>query len=116
MANVFACVAEWEREMIAARTKDGLSALRAKGMAVSRPAVADLPELSKRISTMRESGMTFQAVADKLNDEGVPTLRGGTTWRVSSVQAACGYRRPRPRRKASDLPTIKRRRTARVAA
>jgi len=56
--------------------------------------VAGLPELSTRILAMRESGMTFQAVSDKLNDEGVPTLRGGTTWRVSSVQAARGYPTP----------------------
>lgn len=116
VANVFASVAEWEREVIAARTKDGLAALRAKGLAVSRPAVADLPELSKRIAALRESGLTFRAVAEKLNEEGVPTLRGGTTWRVSSVQAACGYQRPRPPRKASDLPAIKRRRSARSSA
>lgn len=113
VANVFASVAEWEREMIASRTKDGLAALRAKGMAVSRPAVADVPELSKRIAAMRDAGLTFRAVADKLNEEGVPTLRGGTVWRVSSVQAACGYRRPPPRRKSSHLPAIKRRRAAR---
>lgn len=40
--------------------------------------------------------MTFQAIADALNSEGIPTLRGGTAWRVSSVQAAAGYRRPPP--------------------
>ena len=30
-----------------------------------------------------------------LNREGVPTIRGGTEWRPSSVQAAVGYKRPR---------------------
>ena len=49
LANVFASVAEWERETIAARTKEGLAVLRGKGSAVSRPAVADRPELSKRM-------------------------------------------------------------------
>jgi hypothetical protein len=44
---------------------------------------------------MRESGMTLQAIADTLNGEGVPTLRGGSEWRPSSVQAAAGYKRPR---------------------
>jgi hypothetical protein len=38
--------------------------------------------------------MTLQAIADRLNEEGVPTLRGGEKWRPSSVQAAVGYRRP----------------------
>jgi hypothetical protein len=34
--------------------------------------------------------MTLQAIADALNADGVPTLRGGTQWRPSSVQAAAG--------------------------
>jgi DNA invertase Pin-like site-specific DNA recombinase len=59
-----------------------------------RPAVADLPLLQRRIATMRASGMTLQAIADTLNREGVPTRRGGTQWRPSSVQAATGYKRP----------------------
>jgi hypothetical protein len=59
-----------------------------------RPAVSDLPLLQRRIATMRASGMTLQAIADTLNAEGVPTLRGGAKWRPSSVQAATGYKRP----------------------
>jgi DNA invertase Pin-like site-specific DNA recombinase len=62
-----------------------------------RPAVADLPLLQRRIATMRANGMTLQAIADTLNQEGVPTLRGGAKWRPSSVQAATGYRRPSQR-------------------
>jgi hypothetical protein len=58
-------------------------------------AVADIPELQERIARMRHSGMTLQAIADTLNDENVPTLRGGVKWRPSSVQRATGYRRPR---------------------
>ena len=53
----------------------------------------DPPELKKRIRAMREAGMTLQAIADRLNAENVPTLRGGTKWRPSAVQAATGYRR-----------------------
>jgi peptidoglycan hydrolase-like protein with peptidoglycan-binding domain len=60
----------------------------------SRPAVHDLPALRKHIVAMRSSGMTLQAIADRLNAEGVPTLRGGKLWRPSSVQVALGYRRP----------------------
>ena len=59
-----------------------------------RSAVADVPELKARIVAMRERGMTLQAIADALNAEGVPTLRGGALWRPSSVQRATGYRRP----------------------
>lgn len=59
-----------------------------------RPAVADRPALKQRIVDMRASGMTLQAIADTLNAEGVPTVRGGAEWRPSSVQAAAGYKRP----------------------
>ncbi len=41
--------------------------------------------------------MTLQAIADRLNEEGVPTVRGGAEWRPSSVRSGLGYkRRPRP--------------------
>jgi hypothetical protein len=56
--------------------------------------VADVPELRERIVHMRNAGMTLQAIADVLNEEGVSTLRGGAKWRPSSVHGATGYRRP----------------------
>ena len=37
-------------------------------------------------------------------------MRGGSCWRLSSVQAAAGYRRPPQRPKATDLPDVPRRR------
>lgn len=65
-----------------------------QGAPPGRPAVHDVPALKRHIVAMRSAGMTLQAIADRLNDEGVPTLRGGQEWRPSSVQAAAGYRRP----------------------
>ncbi len=62
----------------------------------SRPAKDEVAALKERIRAMRASGMTLQAIADRLNAEKVPTLRGGAMWRPSAVQAATGYRRPRP--------------------
>jgi peptidoglycan hydrolase-like protein with peptidoglycan-binding domain len=70
------------------------AALNGRGMS-ERPAVQDLPALKKHIVAMRSAGMTLQAIADRLNDENIPTLRGGREWRPSSVQTAAGYRRPR---------------------
>ena len=70
----------------------------------SRPSVHELPALRKHIVAMRASGMTLQAIADRLNAEGVPTLRGGKLWRPSSVQVALGYRRPGQPRVAGSLP------------
>jgi hypothetical protein len=58
-----------------------------------------------RIVAMRAADMTLQAIADQLNAENVPTLRGGARWRPSSIQACLGYRRPEPR---DHLPELKR--------
>jgi len=113
VANVFASVAEWERDTIAARTKDGLAALRAEGKPISRSAVEDQPLLKIRIATMRSDGMTYQAIADALNAEGVATLRGGAEWRVSSIQTAAGYKRPPARPHDPVLPAIGRSRSGR---
>jgi DNA invertase Pin-like site-specific DNA recombinase len=69
-----------------------------------RPAVADTPALRLRIERMRDEGMTLQAIADVLNAEGVPTVRGGLLWRPSSVQRATGYRRPSAPGRSIELP------------
>jgi DNA invertase Pin-like site-specific DNA recombinase len=92
-ASLVVAVSGWERSRISERTRHGLEVARMSGRAVGRPAVADVPGLSQRIAAMRAEGMTLQAIADQLNDEGVPTVRGGAKWRHSSVQAAAGYRR-----------------------
>jgi DNA invertase Pin-like site-specific DNA recombinase/peptidoglycan hydrolase-like protein with peptidoglycan-binding domain len=94
-ANVIVSVSGWERERLGQRTREGLAAARAKGSSISRPSLQDVPMLKERVAEMRAQGMTLQAIADWLNDAGVPTLRGGQKWRPSSVQAAAGYRRPK---------------------
>lgn len=57
---------------------------------------ADAPELAERIGTLRDRGLSLRAIAEELNADGIPTPRGGASWRPSSVQAALGYQRPRP--------------------
>jgi len=86
-------VSGWERERLAERTRKGMRAARRKGP----PGVGDDPGLRERIARMRVDGMTLQAIADRLNADGVPTVRGGAKWRPSSVQTAAGYKRPRGR-------------------
>lgn len=104
VANVFASVGEWEAEVIAQRTKDGLQAARDAGRPISRPAVVDDPELADRIRALRSAGLTLREIAETLNADGVPTLRGGSTWRPSSIQSVVGPKRRAARRKAIDLP------------
>ena len=97
VASTLIALADWERERIARRTRCGLAEVRAHGQPVGRPAVGDDPELLERIWAMRQTSMTLRAIAERLNAERVPTLRGGAEWRPSSIQTALGYRRPGPR-------------------
>jgi len=109
VSGIFSAVSEWERDTIAARTKESLAARRAQGKPISRAAVADDSELAGRIRSLRADGLTYQAIADQLNFEGISTLRGASAWTVSSVRGAAGYKAPRARKKATVLPSITRR-------
>jgi DNA invertase Pin-like site-specific DNA recombinase len=103
-ARALASVADWERERLSERTRAGLAAARAKRHSPTGAHADEAAMLHRRIAAMRAEGMTLQAIADVLNDEGVPTQRGGTKWRPSSVQSAAGYKRPARARTADRLP------------
>jgi DNA invertase Pin-like site-specific DNA recombinase len=107
-ADALVKVGGLERTRLEQRTRKGLEAARVGRRSSGRPAVADRPSLKQRIADMRASGMTLQAIADTLNDEGVPTVRGGAEWRPSSVQAAAGYKRPSRRSRTGGSPPKKR--------
>jgi DNA invertase Pin-like site-specific DNA recombinase len=100
-AEALVTVGGIDEKKIEERTRKGLEAARSGRRSSGRPAVADRPSLKRRIVEMRANGMTLQAIADTLNDEGVPTVRGGAKWRPSSVQAAAGYKRPNRTRSTS---------------
>lgn len=92
LASVMASAAQWERRIIGQRTKDALAIRRQQGVKLGRP---PLPRdaLGRRIAAMRTRRLTLQAIADILNAEGVPTLRGGTEWRPSSVRVVLNRKR-----------------------
>jgi len=86
MAHVLATFAQFERRLIAERTKAALAVKKAQGVRLGRP--ASIPDkLAKRIVHMREKGMTLQAICATLNAEQVPTPRGGALWRPTSLRA-----------------------------
>jgi DNA invertase Pin-like site-specific DNA recombinase len=81
-----AMAARFEYRRISERQREKHEELRRlgrpRGRATAPTAIAD------RIIRLREKGWTWQAVADELEREGVPTARGGASWRPSSVRAA----------------------------
>lgn len=101
MANVMASFAQFERELIAQRTREGLAQVRAQGRAISRPTIP--AEVVQQIRDLRDCGLSYQAICDELNRRGVPTARGAKRWTRSSVQSALGYRR-QSRRRVVSLP------------
>jgi DNA invertase Pin-like site-specific DNA recombinase len=91
LGNQLISFAEYEREIIAARTKDALRVKRAEGVRLGGPRSENVSAATvRRMKRQRSGGWTFQRIADKLNADGVPTARGGSEWRPSSVRAILG--------------------------
>lgn len=87
MFTVLGGVAELERDLISQRTREALAARRAAGVRLGRPST--LPrEVLERILSERADGRSWRAIADGLNEDGVPTAQGGARWWASSVSKA----------------------------
>jgi DNA invertase Pin-like site-specific DNA recombinase len=63
-------------------------------------------ELLERLAAMHDDDMSLQEMADRLNDEGLPTLNGGDTWWPSSVRTALRYARAKHVTRAAELPSL----------
>lgn len=103
--TMLAGLAELERGLIAERTSAALAHLRAQGVHVGRDGlgwtrtdardghgrreirvVDSERELLVRIRRMRRTGATFESIARALNQERVPTKRGGARWYATTVR------------------------------
>lgn len=86
MGNIMACFAEYERQLIGARTSAALQQLKSQGVRLGRPRT--LPDaVTTRIVSDRRAGISLAAIAHVLNEEGIPTARGGARWYPSTVKA-----------------------------
>lgn len=86
VANVLMAVAEWEREIIGQRTREGLAVKRSQGVRVGRP--QSVPQsVVRRIKTARSRGNSFATIAERLNRDRVPTGHGGARWHPSTVRS-----------------------------
>ena len=84
IANIMMALAQWERKLIGDRTRAGLKAIRARGTTLGRPSGIDGDTL-RLIRMLRESGRSWQSIADALTKEGVPTAQGGA-WHGATVR------------------------------
>lgn len=86
VANVMMAVAQWQREQIAENTRDALAVKRAQGTVLGRPRAVPVDTVDQ-IRAQRGEGLSLQAIADRLNEDGVATGHGAALWGKSSVAA-----------------------------
>jgi DNA invertase Pin-like site-specific DNA recombinase len=85
VAGLMAQIAEWERDIIAQRTKEALAAAKARGARLGRPR-ATPDHVVARVVDLHSAGLSLRAIARSLTDASVPTTRGAAEWRASSVR------------------------------
>jgi DNA invertase Pin-like site-specific DNA recombinase len=85
-ANIIISGSQYERRLISQRTRDALAAKRALGERLGAPPALFL-EVTLRIIRERGEGRTFQAIADDLMADGIPTARGKHHWYPATIKA-----------------------------
>jgi DNA invertase Pin-like site-specific DNA recombinase len=76
LAGTLAVFAQFERRLIGQRTKDALAVKRAQGVQLGRPREMS-GEAVERIRSLHRSGYRVAEIARILNEERIPTPRGG---------------------------------------
>lgn len=84
LANILASFAEFERDMISMRTKEGLAERKRQGVQIGR--TTEIPhEVRNIIKQCRDSGMTYREIATHLSRQEIPTPEGARYWAHQTV-------------------------------
>jgi DNA invertase Pin-like site-specific DNA recombinase len=86
MAHVLATFAQFERRLIGQRTKEALAAKRAAGVRLGRPRRLT-SDVVDRVVKERKGGSSLRSIAQRLNEDAVPTAQGGARWHASTVRS-----------------------------
>ena len=105
--QILGVAAEYERAITSERTKKALAAKKARGEKVGRSSTLDAVAV-EMIRTYRGEGLSFDRIANEMNERGIRTGQSGAKWYASSVRKvmlANGgevlAEMPRPGRKAA---------------
>ena len=85
VAGLMSTIAEWERDIIAQRTRDALAAAKARGQRLGRPRLTS-DDVVARVVAMHAAGTSPHHIAQALSADGIPTTRGAAQWRASTVR------------------------------
>ena len=85
MAHVLATFAQFERRLIAQRTREALAVKKSEGVRLGRPSAMPR-KIVIRITRERAAGKSYAAIAERLNRDSVPTAQGGRRWYPSTVR------------------------------
>jgi hypothetical protein len=86
VASTLAMAARFEWRRISERQIEKHRELRRAGRLRGHAAVS--AALADRLRSLREEGLSYAAIADGLNREGVATAQGGKRWYAASVRSA----------------------------
>jgi len=118
--RMLAVLAEFERDLIAERTRTALAYKRARGercgqvpygrdlapdgraLVVNRAEVDALADILR----WRAAGCTLRQIADRLTEAGVPTKNGSARWRFTSVNKIITREKARAKDHPSDRPGL----------
>jgi DNA invertase Pin-like site-specific DNA recombinase len=85
LAGILATFAQYERDLISARTRDALEVKRSNGVHCGRRSKLS-ESVRERIRRERADGSTLQEIAASLNRDGIPTGQRGRRWYPSTVR------------------------------
>lgn len=84
--HLAAIAASADRDLISRRTREAMQQRKADGTVFGRKVDSGFLATYREVLAMSDRGMSFHAIARSLNDEGVPTSKGGA-WYPSTVKA-----------------------------
>jgi DNA invertase Pin-like site-specific DNA recombinase len=94
MANVLATFAQFERRLISQRTRDALQIKKSEGAQLGRKSTLPTSTI-EMVDSLRSEGLSYRAIAERLNADQIPTGQGAAQWHASSVRAVLAAHRRR---------------------
>ena len=90
LVGILSSFAQFEADLISARTKAALRVVKANearsGRPIGNPKFRPVPgPVVELIRELRSTGLSYGRIADELNVRGIPTAQGGRAWYPQTV-------------------------------